>query len=153
DIYIDPRNSKRVMLATDRGGVLVSTDSSRSFVASNHGFIHRQVTALLVDNSNRQKLYAGIINGQELGGVFVSNDNGANWKQMSPGLGGRDVFALRQTDNGTLVAATADGVFVFAKGATAWKSVSVGLARSYGKARVLDVWVAGPQWFAATYRG
>ncbi|MCI0348518.1 MAG: transcriptional regulator, partial [Acidobacteriales bacterium] len=115
DIYIDPRYSTRVMLATDRGGVLVSTNASASFVASNRGFIHRQVTALLVDNANRQKLYAGVINGQELGGVFVSNDNGSHWKQMSAGLGGRDVFALRQTDNGTLVAATADGVFVFGK--------------------------------------
>lgn len=153
DIYIDPRDSNHVMLATDRGGVLISNNASKSFVASNHGFIHRQVTALLVDNSNRQKLYAGTINGQELGGVFVSSDNGAHWKQMSAGLGGRDIFALRQTDNGTLVAATADGVFVNAPGAAAWKSMSIGLARSYGKARVLDVWVAGSQWYAATYRG
>jgi photosystem II stability/assembly factor-like uncharacterized protein len=153
DIYIDPRDSKKVILATDRGGVLVSNDASRSFVASNRGFIHRQVTALLVDRNNRQKLYAGMINGQELGGVFVSSDSGAHWKQMSAGLGGRDVFALRQTDGGTLVAATADGVFIFANGMPAWKSMSAGLGRSAGKARVLDVWVAGSQWYAATTRG
>ena len=153
DIYIDPRDSKRVTLATDRGGVLVSTDASRSFVASNQGFIHRQVTALLVDRNNRQKLYAGVINGQELGGVFVSNDTGAHWKQMSAGLGGRDVFALRQTDGGTLVAATADGVFIWANGMPAWRSMSMGIARSYGKARVLDVALSGSTWYAASYRG
>jgi ligand-binding sensor domain-containing protein len=153
DIYIDPRNSKKVMLATDRGGVLVSTDASRSFVASNQGFIHRQVTALLVDRNNHQKLYAATINGQELGGVFMSSDAGMHWKQMSAGLGGRDVFALRQTDSGALVAATADGVFVYANGAAMWKSMSAGLSRSAGKARVLDVYIAGGMFYAATTRG
>ena len=153
DIDIYPRDSKKVILATDRGGVLVSTDASRSFVASNQGFIHRQVTALLVDRNNRQKLYAGMINGQELGGVFVSSDGGAHWKQMSAGLGGRDVFALRQTDGGTLIAATADGVFIYANGMPAWRSMSAGFSRSAGKARVLDVWISGNNWYAATSRG
>lgn len=153
DIYIDPRNSSRVILGTDRGGVLVSGNASKSFVASNRGFIHRQVTALLVDRMNRQKLYAGMINGQDLGGVFVSADGGANWKQMSKGLGGRDVFALRQTDSGTLVAATADGVFTWVPATSTWKSLSIGLGRSYGKARVLDVWLTSGPWYAATHRG
>ncbi len=41
DVLIDPRNSQRILLATDRGGVLASDDGAATFSASNHGYTHR----------------------------------------------------------------------------------------------------------------
>ena len=38
DVYVDPTNSKHVLLATDRGGVLASDDGGNSFQPSNAGF-------------------------------------------------------------------------------------------------------------------
>jgi len=38
DILIDPRNPERVLLATDRSGVLMSLDGGQTFHAANHGF-------------------------------------------------------------------------------------------------------------------
>jgi photosystem II stability/assembly factor-like uncharacterized protein len=119
DIFVDPRNSNHVLLATDRGGVLASDDAGKSFSTSNQGFSERKVTALLVDRNNPAKLYAGVVNDKGYGGVFVSNDGGATWDQVGAGLDGRDVYALAQTKDGSVLAGTSHGIFVLDPPATA----------------------------------
>src|SRR5438270_9022105 len=111
DVMIDPRNNKRVLLATDRSGVLSSVDGAVTFTASNRGFAHRQITSLVVDRDNSDTLYTGVINDKEFGGVFFSRDAGLTWKQINAGLGERDIFSLRQAENGSLVAGTNRGIF------------------------------------------
>ena len=95
DVLIDPRNSRRVLLATDRSGVLASDDSAATFTASNHGHTHRYVSAILADSKETNTLYIGVVNDREFGGVFSTHDGGQTWQQKSAGLGGRDVFALQ----------------------------------------------------------
>lgn len=111
DVYIDPRNPQHVLLATDRSGVLASEDGGVGFQDSNTGFSQRQVSTLLADNHAHGTLYAGVINDKIYGGVFASADEGHTWKQQSDGLGGRDVFVLAQSGDGTVLAGTSDGIF------------------------------------------
>lgn len=111
DVLIDPRKPERVLLATDRGGVLASNDGGLTFVASNHGFTHRQVASLLLDPNHPNELLAGVLNDKEFGGVFTSHDGGQTWRQMSEGLEGRDIFVLRRTTDNTVVAGTDSGIF------------------------------------------
>ena len=111
DVYVDPRNPKHMLLATDRSGVLASEDGGAAFDESNAGFSQRQVAALFVDEKNPGTLYAGVINDKTFGGVFISGDQGRTWKQQSEGLRGRDVFVLAQSNDGTLLAGTSNGVF------------------------------------------
>jgi len=118
DVFVDPENSDRVLLATDRGGVLASNDGGTTFVPANHGFSGRKVAALLVDRTNPAKLYAGVVNDKSYGGVFVSTDGGATWDQIDEaaggGLDGRDVFVLAQAADGTVLAGTNHGLFALA---------------------------------------
>ncbi len=176
DVLVDPRRPERVLLATDRGGVLASNDGGRTFAASNRGFAHRQVAALLVDRSDPNTLYAGLVNDKDFGGLFVSRDAGAKWEQMSDGLGGRDVFTLQQDGNGDLVAGTNSGVFRYSLRQRRWSPLNLVLAektvaagRSQPKSRGASVhhrWVksqltarvaqlafAASRWFAATSTG
>jgi photosystem II stability/assembly factor-like uncharacterized protein len=110
DVYIDPQNAQRVLLATDRQGVLMSDDASVSFKEFNSGFSQRQVASLLVDVKDSHTLYAGVVNDKSYGGVFVSTDDGARWRQQSNGLAGRDVFSLAQAADGYLLAGTNEGI-------------------------------------------
>jgi photosystem II stability/assembly factor-like uncharacterized protein len=110
DVLVDARDSNHVMLATDRSGVMTSTNGGTSFEASNVGFAHRQVAALAVDPEDPSTLYAGLVNDKQYGGAFVSHDHGAHWQQINAGLDGRDVFALRKTGT-SLLAGTSNGVF------------------------------------------
>ena len=112
DVYVDPGDSSRVLLATDRGGVLVSRDAGVTFTVSNHGISERKVAALLVDRNDPQRLYAGVVNDKSYGGVFRSVDGGAHWEQLGSGLDGRDVFSLAQTKDGAIVAGTTHGIFI-----------------------------------------
>jgi photosystem II stability/assembly factor-like uncharacterized protein len=112
DVYVDPTDSSRVLLATDRGGVLASQDAGVSFVPSNRGVSERKVAALLVDQTDAKRLYAGVVNDKTYGGVFRSDDGGVHWQQLGDGLDGRDVFSLAQTKDGAILAGTGHGIFI-----------------------------------------
>ncbi|HWC16909.1 MAG TPA: hypothetical protein VG498_07830 [Terriglobales bacterium] len=175
DVLIDARDSNHVMLATDRGGVLASGNAGASFESSNTGFAHRQVAALAVDPDDQNTLYAGLINDKQYGGVFVSHDQGAHWKQISAGLGGRDIFALGKAEK-HLLAGTSNGVYELTSGtAQAWRPldhianvniVTVRKATKTRKAltrkviragvlhgRVTDIQVHDKQWVIASTQG
>jgi photosystem II stability/assembly factor-like uncharacterized protein len=111
DIYIDPQNPERVLMATDHGGVLASNDGGKTFTTSNQGFSGREVTSILLDRKHPGRIYAGVVNGWQYGGVYVSADNGRTWQQQSEGLGRRDVFSLAEANDGTLLAGTDRGIF------------------------------------------
>jgi len=149
DVMIDPRDSTRVMLATDRSGVLLSTNNSASFIASNDGFAHRQVRALLADNKNPNVLYAGMVNDKEFGGVFATRDGGQRWSQLSNGLNGRDVFTLAQDDKGNIFAGTNAGLFRLAQSSRMWTRMTVpGMMPN-----VPDLAIAGNMMFVPTSSG
>jgi photosystem II stability/assembly factor-like uncharacterized protein len=176
DVLVDPRNSQRVLLATDRGGVLASDDGARTFTASNHGYTHRYVTSIVADNHDPSTIFVGVLNDREWGGVFVSHDAGLHWSQKSEGLGGRDVFSLQQAGNGALIAGTNSGIFLLEHDANVWRPINnvvnekvtfhfvrqrnkrVRVARkSFSHAvlhaRVEDLQVVPGRWLAATSNG
>jgi len=174
DILIDPGAPQNLLLATDRSGVLASRDAGATLVASNRGFSHRNVSTLLIDRSDSLRLYAGVLNDKEFGGVFTSSDGGSNWEQMSTGLNGRDIFTLQQTSSGALVAGTNSGVLTFhpandmawalrdrvtnmvetpVKGAGKSKRTIKRQVTSRLTARVNDVFIGHDGWYAATSAG
>jgi photosystem II stability/assembly factor-like uncharacterized protein len=124
DVLLDARRPERILVATDRSGLVISQNRGQSFLASNRGFAHRQVTALLVDRQDRNVLYAGVINDKEYGGVFMSRDAGASWAQVNDGLAGRDIFSLRQSHQGALIAGTNRGIFILHDGHARWSPLN-----------------------------
>lgn len=122
DVYVDPTNSNRVLLATDRGGVQASNDGGNSFTQSNNGFSSRQITSYVADASTPGTVYVGVVNDKAFGGVFASTNGGLTWAQKSAGLEGHDVISLGQGPDGSLVAGTRHGIYR-SQGAT-WSRVS-----------------------------
>ena len=175
DVFIDPRNSNRVLLATNRMGVLASNDGAQNFAASNQGFSHRIVTAVLAENANPNTIFVGMVNDREFGGVFVSHDGGVHWQQKSAGLDGRDVFSLEQAGDGVVLAGTNRGMFKLegtewhpmntvvvehektvvtrAKNGKRLKKTVKTESKSELNARVTDIDVTPEKWFAATSDG
>jgi photosystem II stability/assembly factor-like uncharacterized protein len=174
DVMIDPRDSKRVLLATDRSGVMASTDGANNWTTSNHGYAHRYVSAILADNKNASTLYVGVVNDREYGGLFYSHDAGQHWLQRAAGLGGKDVFALNQAPNGMLVAGTNHGIYGLERNGGEWRPMNVvvveatlkiprkgarkaatktTLEKSQLDARVNDLELGSGRWLAATTAG
>ncbi|MGZ4822250.1 MAG: WD40/YVTN/BNR-like repeat-containing protein, partial [Terriglobales bacterium] len=178
DVMVDPRRPSHVLLATDRSGVLLSEDGGQSVRASNHGFSHRQVSAVLADRRDPNTLYAGVINDKEFGGVFVTHDAGAHWQQMNAGLAGHDIFSLAQSAEGDLLAGTHRGLYLYERKLARWrpanaivtekvKTVTVRspktkkaktttqreIVKSELNARVARVAISADRWYAATSSG
>lgn len=174
DVFIDPRSSSRLLLATDRGGILASNDAGLHFLPSNNGYTHRYVTTILIDKNVPNTLLVGVANDREWGGVFWCQNAGRNWHQLSTGLGGRDVFVLREAQDGTLIAGTNQGIFIMDRNWDKWRPASRVIAEkpSIGSrtggarqdrfdqhlqplthARVNDVQVLSDRWVAATSAG
>jgi photosystem II stability/assembly factor-like uncharacterized protein len=149
DVMIDPRNPKRVLLATDRSGIMASNDGGLTFASSNTGFSHHEIRAVLLDKSQSETMYAGVVNDKEFGGAFVSADGGAHWSQMSRGLNGSDVFALAQAGNNELVAGTNNGLYRMQPETRTWTKVPTAAGRAY----VTDLHIDGQNWFAGTTIG
>src|SRR5258708_34060607 len=74
DVLIDPRNSQRILLATDRGGVLASDDGAATFSASNHGYSHRYVNAILAGTNDRNNPYVGVVTDRSVAGGVDSSE-------------------------------------------------------------------------------
>ena len=74
-----------------------------------------------MDREDPARVYAGVVNDKTYGGVFVSADGGTQWKQMADGLDGRDVFALAEAPEGTILAGTNSGIFALDPDASAWQ--------------------------------
>lgn len=125
DILIDPRNTSRVLLATDRGGVLASNNGFDDYDYSNQGFAHRTVGAVLTDHTDPARLYVGIVNDKELGGFFTSENAGKNWKLWNKGLNERDVLALQQAGSGVIFAGTNHGIFYLKSLSTNWEPANM----------------------------
>ena len=176
DVYVDPRNSQHVLLATDRSGVMASIDGASTWTASNHGYTHRYVTSIVADQKDPNTIYVGVVNDREWGGVFYSHDGGEHWLQKSAGLGGKDVFTLKQASNGTLVSGTNHGMYALERNATGWHPInsivtekvstrtvkkgskksqvaSKTTTRSVLEAKVSDIEIVGERWMAATSNG
>ena len=111
DISIDAQDNKRVLLATDRNGVLLSNDGGMTFSSSNRGFSSRKISAVLQDGNDGSRITLGVINDKAAGGVFSSENGGMTWIQKSAGLGGADVLSLGKTSKGTLLAGTRHGIY------------------------------------------
>ena len=119
DILVDPRNSRRLLIATDRGGVYTSNDGGQTFQPSNEGFRYRQITAVVADSKTPSELYVSVVNDKQFGGVFVRREG--RWTQLADGLGAQEVFDLERSPEGQLVAATNHGLYRFQAGAQRWE--------------------------------
>jgi photosystem II stability/assembly factor-like uncharacterized protein len=175
DVLVDPRDSNHVLLATDRSGVMASNNGAASWSTSNKGYAHRYVSALLADAKEADTFYVGVVNDREYGGVFYTRDAGRTWLQRSAGLGGRDVFALKQAPSGTLVVGTNRGMFSLDRNASEWRPTNVVVTEQTVKtakkgskkattailmkkvgdldARVNDLELGSQRWLAATSQG
>jgi photosystem II stability/assembly factor-like uncharacterized protein len=133
-LTIDPHNADRVWLGTSDGQIFRSTDGGviwkriRPGIKA-PGFI---VTNILFDREKSGVIYAGVkprlnLMAEETngGGVFVSEDDGENWREME-GMRGRSVRGLVQAakDPNVLAAAARDGIYVTKDRGKTWERIT-----------------------------
>lgn len=121
-ILIDPENSDRVILGTERFGVQVSQDGGRTYSAANQGFSHRRIVDAAVDARNSER--ALIVLTSNFEPVLETRDGGRSWQPLATGLKNgppRHVFA---SPDGWLAAPGPGGLMRFDDSKGVWIAVN-----------------------------
>jgi len=78
-LAFDPREPRRMYLATEGGGLWRSENGGEAFVQINEGFASRRAAGLAAAGG---ALYLNVLQDGEWGGLFQSSDGGASWRQV-----------------------------------------------------------------------
>jgi len=156
--------ASRLVIGTERQGVVVSDDGGLHFRAANEGFFHRRVLAVAVDSRDARRVAAVLSNAPEA--VVVSEDGGATWTTMDEGLGGASVRSIYSAADGWWAALTAGGLARYDDAKQRWMRAGMFLqdgsqtAREdiapeagHGRPVVNDVFTSGTAWLTATDQG
>ncbi len=163
----DSSGPSRLVIGTERQGVVLSDDGGANFRAANDGFFHRRVLAVAVDARDARRVAAVLSNAPEA--VVVSEDGGATWTAMDDGLGGARVRSIYPAADGWWAALTPGGLARYdearqrwVRTGTFWQDGAPGGFGNFAQQAahagpvvpvVNDVSIAGATWFAATEQG
>jgi photosystem II stability/assembly factor-like uncharacterized protein len=160
----------RVLLGTEKHGVLASDDGGASFHTSNQGFHHHRIVSLAVDPQDARRAAAVLENAPDA--LLLTEDGGVNWVPMSAGLDGEAVREIFSSPAGWWVALASGGLARFDAQRNAWTHVGVfsgpsssalnsgsdfgggarGEVRAFRPA-VNELFFGESAWFAATEQG
>jgi len=122
----DPPN--RLVIGTDRLGVLVSDDGGQHFRRANDGFFHRQIVALALGRERPERVLAVLANAPEP--VLATEDGGHTWAPLGPGLTAEGLRRVYSSPDGWWVALERGGLVRYDEQKGAW----VGAGRVVGEA-------------------
>jgi photosystem II stability/assembly factor-like uncharacterized protein len=110
--------SGRLVLGTERLGVIVSDDGGESFSAANTGFYHRQIVALALDRDHPDRVLAVLTNAPEP--VLATEDGGQTWTPLGPGLTTEGLLRVYSSPDGWWAALERGGLMRYDEKRRAW---------------------------------
>jgi photosystem II stability/assembly factor-like uncharacterized protein len=160
----DSSGPSRLVIGTERQGVVLSEDGGTNFRSGNEGFFHRRVLAVAVDVRDVRRVAAVLSNAPEA--VVVSEDGGANWTAMDEGLAGVNVLRIYSATDGWWAALASGGLAHYDDASARWVRTgtfqgdsaegalkNIAPERTRLRPLVNDVSIGSAAWFAATEQG
>lgn len=127
-MVIDPENSDRLILGTERLGVQVSGDGGQTYRASNQGFSHRRIVDAAVDPQHPERVLVVLTSSFEP--VLETNDAGRTWTPLATGLKSgppRHIFA---SPDGWFAAPGPGGLLRYDASKSSWVAVNQATEKS-----------------------
>ena len=132
-LAIDPRDADRVLIGGSDGQLFQSTNGGASWQRLRPGLKAPgfSITVILFDQEQAGTIYVGVKPQLDLdaetnsGGLYVSADSGANWREVE-GLRGRSIRTLAQSakDKNVLLAVSRNAVYRSANRGKAWERIT-----------------------------
>jgi photosystem II stability/assembly factor-like uncharacterized protein len=120
-MLIDPENTDRLILGTERYGVQVSTDGGETYRAANQGFSHRRIVDAAVDPRHPERALVVLTSSFEP--LLETRDGGRTWTPLANGLKSgppRHVFA---SPDGWFAAPRPGGLMRYDSSKASWVAV------------------------------
>jgi photosystem II stability/assembly factor-like uncharacterized protein len=121
-MLIDPENSDRLILGTERLGIEVSDNGGQTYRAANQGFSHRRIADAAVDPQHPERALVVLTSNFEP--LLETSDAGRSWTPLATGLKSgppRHVFA---SPDGWFAAPGPGGLMRYDVSKSSWISVN-----------------------------
>jgi photosystem II stability/assembly factor-like uncharacterized protein len=121
-MVIDPENTDRLILGTERLGIQVSDNGGQTYRASNQGFSHRRIVDAAVDPQHPERALVVLTSNFEP--LLETNDAGRTWTPLATGLKSgppRHIFA---SPDGWFAAPGPGGLLRYDASKSSWVSVN-----------------------------
>ena len=171
-MVIDPKNSQRVIIGTEREGVQISEDGGATFASANVGFHHQQILDVAMDRERPERELVVLTFDTN---AFLATKNGGNtWVPLGPGLKRTDMRHVYASPIGWLATLNKGGLMKYEETSAKWMRVGLlgsdflsaassngkkGASASRSKApqllgfQVNDLTFTNTAWYAATSAG
>ena len=121
-MVIDPENSDRLILGTERLGIQVSDNGGQTYRASNQGFSHRRIVDAAVDPQHPERALVVLTSNFEP--LLETKDAGRTWTPLATGLKSgppRHIFA---SPDGWFAAPGPGGLLRYDAAKSSWVAVN-----------------------------
>ena len=121
-MVIDPENSDRLILGTERLGIQVSDNGGQTYRAANQGFSHRRIVDAAVDPQHPERSVVVLTSNFEP--LLETNDAGRTWTPLATGLKSgppRHIFA---SPDGWFAAPGPGGLLRYDASKSSWVTVN-----------------------------
>jgi photosystem II stability/assembly factor-like uncharacterized protein len=106
-MLIDPKNTKRLIIGTEREGVQISNDGGETFISANAGFQHQHITDVAMDREHPDR--ALVVLTFDNDAFLATKDGGVSWTTLGPGLKRTELRHVYASPNGWWASLTNGG--------------------------------------------
>ena len=106
-LVIDPKNSQRIIIGTEREGVQISNDGGATFISANNGFQHQHITDVAMDRDHPER--ALVVLTFDNDAFLATKDGGNSWTALGPGLKRTDLRHVYAAPSGWWASLTNGG--------------------------------------------
>ena len=175
-MVIDPKNTRRIIIGTEREGVQVSEDGGATFASANTGFHHQHILDVAMDRDRPEREL--VVLTFDTNAFLATKDGGATWAPLGPGLKRTDLRHVYASPSGWWASLNKGGLMKYEeigakwvraglltadsassassrsrKGAAAQRSTGSSKAPQLLASQINDLTFTGNGWYAATGSG
>jgi photosystem II stability/assembly factor-like uncharacterized protein len=117
-LLIDPKNTQRIIIGTEREGVQISENGGATFTAANNGFHHQHLVDVAIDREHPDR--ALVVLTFDTNAFLATKDSGASWTTLGPGLKRAELRHVYAMPNGWWASLSNGGLMKYEEAAGKW---------------------------------
>ncbi len=117
-LIIDPKNTQKLIIGTERQGVQISTDGGNTFTAANTGFQHQHISDVAMDREHPER--ALVVLTFDNDAFLATKDGGSSWATLGPGLKRTEMRHVYAAPNGWWASLSNGGWMKYEESAYKW---------------------------------
>jgi photosystem II stability/assembly factor-like uncharacterized protein len=117
-MVIDPKNTQRIIIGTEREGVQISEDGGATFSAANTGFHHQHILDVAMDRDRPEREL--VVLTFDTNAFLATKDGGATWAPLGPGLKRTDLKHVYASPSGWWASLNKGGLMKYEETGARW---------------------------------